>query len=334
LHSFSEELAAEALVHDTFGLRGTSLLSMADLSASQMDAVLQTAAALKRYHHKRQRRFGWQYPRSLAMIFEKPSLRTRVTFDFAMRQLGGITTILGPSEIGLGSRESVPDVIRNLDRWCDAVMARVFRHSVLEEMRDFGRVPVINGLSDDEHPCQTLADLLTIREHKGLRPLKLAWVGDGNNVLHSLMIGCAMAGISVAAACPEGYLPNSEIVKTARERAAQNPHQPTIDVMRDPRQAARGADVIYTDVWTSMGQEQEQLQRIRVFREYQVNADLMRLAAADAIFLHCLPAHRGDEVTDEVVDGPQSVVFDEAENRLHAQKAVIALLVGTEELNS
>ena len=213
-----------------------------------------------------------------------------------------------------------------LERWADAIMARVYSHALLEELRESCGVPVINGLSDFEHPCQTVTDLLTMREKLGaLHGLRLAWIGDGNNVLHSLLIGCALVGISVAAACPDGYHPRREILERARALAEPGV---TLEVVRDPEEAARGADVVYTDVWTSMGQEAEQLARIQAFRRYQVNAELMALANREAIFMHCLPAHRGDEVTNEVVDGPQSVVFDQAENRLHAQKALLALLIG------
>lgn len=311
---------------NTYGLHGASLLSMADLSPSQLAGVLDVAADLKARHRRREIGFRWGYPRALAMIFEKPSLRTRVTFELGMQQLGGLTTVLGPAEIGLGTRESVADVAANLERWADAIMARVYSHALLEELRGSCGVPVINGLSDLEHPCQTVTDLLTMREKLGaLHGLRLAWIGDGNNVLHSLLIGCALVGISVVAACPDGYHPRQEILERARALAEPGV---TLEVVRDPAEAARGADVVYTDVWTSMGQEAEQLARIQAFRRYQVNGELMALANREAIFMHCLPAHRGDEVTNEVVDGPQSVVFDQAENRLHAQKALLALLIG------
>ncbi len=328
--------AVETILHqDALNLRGKSLLSMADLNREQISGILQLGQLLCDMHRRREYTLRYAYPRSLAMIFEKPSLRTRVTFELGMRQLGGAAVALGPAEIGLGTRESVPDVARNLERWADAVMARVHAHSTLIQLRDNCRIPVINGLSDREHPCQILADLLTIQQKKGrLQGLRLAWIGDGNNVLHSLLLGCAQVGISVAVACPKGYFPLEEIVRQARQLAGEDPDADpdasAIQIITDYNAAAEGADILYTDVWTSMGHEHEQLARIQAFRAYQVNAALMSRAAPDAIFMHCLPAHRGDEVTDEVVDGPQSVVFDQAENRLHAQKAILLLLMGME----
>jgi ornithine carbamoyltransferase len=318
---------------DALQLRGKSLLSMADLNREQILGILEVAQWMCDWHRRRENPLRYAYPRSLAMIFEKPSLRTRVTFELGMRQLGGAAVALGPAEIGLGTRESVPDVARNLERWVDAIMARVHAHSTLVQLRDNCRIPVINGLSDREHPCQILADLLTIQQKKGrLEGLKLAWIGDGNNVLHSLLLGCAPVGISVSAACPKGYWPLEEIVRQARQLAGENPdadpNASSLKIMTDYNEAVAGADIVYTDVWTSMGHEHEQLARIQAFRAYQVNAERMSRAAPDAIFMHCLPAHRGDEVTDEVVDGPQSVVFDQAENRLHAQKAILLLLMG------
>ncbi len=315
-----------AVTHDTLGLKGTSLLSIADLSREQLMGILGVTTALEAAHKRGVPAYHWKYPRALAMIFEKPSLRTRVSFDLAMQQLGGLTVVLGPAEIGLGTRESVPDIAHNLERMVDAIMARVFKHEVLVELRDNCKVPVINALSDREHPCQTLADLYTLQQKRGkLEGLKLAYIGDGNNVLHSLLLGGALTGMTIAAACPKGYEPLPEIVEQARALARDDSR---IVITNDAAEAAVGADAVYTDVWTSMGQEKEQLARIQAFRSYQVNAELMARAKPDAIFMHCLPAHRGDEVTNEVVDGPQSVVFDQAENRLHAQKAVLALTIG------
>ncbi len=323
------DAARQLLRGDRVGLRGTSLLSVTDVSPDQLDQLLTIAAGIKAAHANREHAFRWQYPRSLALVFEKPSLRTRVTFDLGFRQMGGLTTILGPAEIGLGTRESVPDVARNLERWVDAVMARVYDHQTLVGLRDNSGIPVVNGLSDMEHPCQLLADLLTIREHKGrLAGLRFCWIGDGNNVLHSLLLGCAASGIDIVAAVPADYRPLPQFVETAQRLAGD---ASKVRIVVEPDEAAEGADIVYTDVWTSMGHEAEQLARIRAFRNYQVNPRLMARAKADAIFMHCLPAHRGDEVTDEVVDGPQSVVFPQAENRLHAQKAVLAALIGMDE---
>jgi ornithine carbamoyltransferase len=318
--------AKSAIESDKYALRGRSLVSLADLDRRQLQGVLKVTSAMDVAHAAGVPFFRFAYPRSLAMIFEKPSLRTRVTFDLGMRQLGGLTVLLGPHEIGLGKRESVPDVARNLERWVDVIMARVFEHDKLTGLRDHSHVPVINALSDFEHPCQTLADLYTLQRHKGrLEGLEIAWVGDGNNVLHSLMLGCALAGIRITAACPEGYLPDLLVVEQARELAGSTD---AVRVTQDAREAVAGVDAVYTDTWTSMGQEAESAVRLRAFEGFQVNDALMDHAKADAVFMHCLPAHRGEEATDEVLDGPQSVVLDQAEARLHAQKAVLALLVG------
>jgi ornithine carbamoyltransferase len=314
------------IVSNALQLKGRSLLSMADLNKAQIEGVLSVTAGMAAAHREEALVIHWHYPKSLACIFEKPSLRTRVTFELGMQQLGGITTVLGPAEIGLGTRETVPDAARNLERWVDAIMARVFDHNALIGLRDNCHIPVINGLSDREHPCQCLADLFTLVQKKEkLEGLKLAWVGDGNNVLHSLLLGGAMMGMTVEAACPEGYMPDPEIVAKAKELAVEPSH---ITIGHGPVAAVENADAVYTDVWTSMGQEAEKEARRKVFRPYQVTAELMAQAKPDAVFMHCLPAHRGEEVTDEVLDGPQSVVLDQAENRLHAQKAVLALLLG------
>lgn len=311
---------------DQLRLRGKSLVSMADLDKKQLLGILQVTEALDIAHQQGFPLFRFAYPKSLAMIFEKPSLRTRVTFDLGMRQLGGLTVVLGPLEIGMGKRESVPDVARNLERWVDCIMARVFEHDKLTGLRDHSHVPVINALSDHEHPCQILADLYTIRQIKGkFAGLKLAWIGDGNNVLHSLMLGCALVGIDLVAACPIGYLPDPEVVAQAKKLANG---ASKVEVNQDPNGSVQGADIVYTDTWTSMGQEAESAIRLKAFEGYQVNDALLDLAKPDVVFMHCLPAHRGEEVTDAVLDGPRSAVFQEAENRLHAQKAVLALLVG------
>lgn len=319
--------AARNLIEtDKLRLRGKSLISLADLDRRQLKGILEVTEAMDLAHQQGYPLFRFRYPRSLAMVFEKPSLRTRVTFDLGMRQLGGLTVVLGPHEIGMGTRESVPDVARNLERWVDCIMARVFEHDKLTGLRDWSHVPVINALSDFEHPCQILADLYSIRQIKGhFAGLKLAWVGDGNNVLHSLMLGCALAGIELVAACPEGYWPDPAVVAQA---AALANGGPGVSVITDPIAAVSGADIVYTDAWASMGQEAESAIRREAFRAYQVDDALLDRAKADVVFLHCLPAHRGEEVTDAVLDGPRAAVFQQAENRLHAQKAVLALLMG------
>jgi len=261
------------------------------------------------------------------MIFQKPSLRTRISFEMGMLQLGGQALYLSPNEIQLGVRESVPDVARVLSRYVDGIMARVFAHRHIEELAAHATVPVINGLSDYSHPCQALADLFTIHERRGeLAGLKLAYVGDGNNVAHSLLFAATKVGMDIALATPRGYEPDAGVVEKARRFAAGSGSRVTLT--DDPTAAVQGADIIYTDVWTSMGQEAERERRLAVFPPYQVNAALIAQAKPDVLVMHCLPAHRGEEITDEVIDGPHSIVFDQAENRLHAQKAILALLMG------
>lgn len=309
------------------GLQGRDLLGINDLTSEECIALLQLAAEMKQTTRAGGEVVRWKRPHLLAMIFEKPSLRTRFTFEAAMVQLGGHAIYLSPNEIGLGKRESVADAARNLERWCQAIMARVFAHQTLVELAENATVPVINALSDLEHPCQALADFQTLIEHKGEAKGKhLVFVGDGNNVAHSLMLLAAKLGTHFTIACPEGYEPNERILSLAREIASATGS--LITVMRDPKEAVRTADAIYTDVWASMGQEHEAEQRKQVFMPYQVNAELLKAAKPGAIVMHCLPAHRGEEITDEVMDGAQSVVFDQAENRLHAQKAVLAALIG------
>ncbi|MDQ7820260.1 MAG: ornithine carbamoyltransferase [Armatimonadota bacterium] len=306
-------------------LRGRDLVSMDDLSPEEVAWILDTAADLKR------RRGSPDHPRPLAgkvlaMIFEKPSLRTRVTFEVAMLELGGHAVYLGPQDIQMGVRESVPDVARNLSRWVHGIMARTFSHRTVEVLAEHAAVPVINGLSDREHPCQTLGDLLTIRERFGrLDGLRVAWVGDGNNVCHSLLLGAAKVGLSVTVATPPAYAPDPAIVSRARQIATRTGAR--LEVGTDPQAAVRGADVIYTDVWVSMGQEDQRAGKLAAFAGYQVNAALVALAASHGVVMHCLPAHRGEEITDDVLDGPRSVVLDQAENRLHAQKALLALVL-------
>lgn len=301
------------------------LLSLADLSAEEIWHILNVAQELKEEWQA-----GGNQPilmgKTLGMIFQKPSLRTRVSFEVAMLQLGGEALYLSPDEIQLGKRESVADVARVLSRYVDCIMARVFAHTDVETLAAYSRVPVINGLSDYSHPCQGLADLFTILEKKGtLRGLKLAWVGDGNNVLTSLLFGATKLGMDIAAATPPGYEPGHKVQELALRFAEESGS--TVEIGHDPQAAVDNADVIYTDVWTSMGQEAEREQRLKVFPPYQVNAALVARAKPDVIVMHCLPAHRGEEITDEVADGPHSVLFDQAENRLHAQKGLLAVLL-------
>jgi ornithine carbamoyltransferase len=267
--------------------------------------------------------------RTLAMIFEKPSLRTRVTFDVGMQELGGHPLYLSPAEISLGKRESVYDVAKNLERMVQGIMIRTFAHDIVVDMARHASIPVINGLTDFSHPCQAMADYLTMLEVKGrIAGLKVAYIGDGNNVAHSLLFTGAQLGANVWIATPPGYEPDSQAVAWAKERCDATGASCTIT--HDPNLAALGADVVYTDVWASMGQEAEAAARRNTFQPYQVDARLFAQAKPDAIFMHCLPAHRGDEVTDEVIDSPRSFVFQQAENRLHAQKAImLELMKGT-----
>ncbi|TKJ25966.1 MAG: ornithine carbamoyltransferase [Hadesarchaea archaeon B3_Hades] len=301
------------------------LLSMQDLSPNEIEAILDKAEGLKEKLRRGEPHELLQ-GKTLGMIFEKPSLRTRVTFETGMTQLGGHAIYLAPADIQLGKRESVPDAARNLSRWVDAVMARLFKHDIIVELARHSSVPVINGLTDLHHPCQTLGDLLTIREHKGkLRGLKLAWVGDGNNVCNSLLLGCTLVGMNISAVCPHGYEPDANVMTQAKKNAEKSGAK--LELLTNPKKAVAGADVIYTDVWVSMGQEKEAKRRMRAFEGYQVNAQLLKLAKPNVIVMHCLPAHRGQEITDEVIDGPRSVVLDQAENRMHAQKALLVSLL-------
>jgi ornithine carbamoyltransferase len=264
--------------------------------------------------------------KALAMIFEKPSLRTRVTFDVGIHQLGGFGLYLSPAEISLGKRESVADIARNLERMVQGVMARTFSHKVVEELAACAHIPIINGLTDYNHPCQAMADYMTLLEVKGdLKGRKLAYVGDGNNVAVSLIHTAARLGVHVAVATPPGFEPNAEVVEWARANGKETGCR--VDITNDPNEAVKGADAIYTDVWASMGQEGEAEKKHAALRPYQVNDALFAKAKPDAVFLHCLPAHRGEEVTNEVMESSRSVVFQQAENRLHAQKAIMLQLM-------
>jgi ornithine carbamoyltransferase len=266
--------------------------------------------------------------KSAALVFQKPSLRTRVTFDLGINQLGGHGIYLSPNEINMGVREPVHDIAKNLERWVDLIVARVFGHHIVSELAEYSRVPVINALSDTEHPCQAMADFLALRDHGRLQKgLVVAYVGDGNNICHSLLgIGSALEGVHMRVAAPKGYEPLPTIVSACQQRARQMGG--SVTVLNDPRQAVRGAHAVYTDVWASMGQEEEARKRALDFARYQVTTELMAEADPDALFMHDLPAHRGEEVAAEVIDGPRSIIFDQAENRLHAQKAIMAYCVG------
>lgn len=301
-------------------------LSIADVSTEQLWKLLNLARDLKAEWQA-----GGNRPilkgQVLGMIFQKPSLRTRVSFEMAMVHLGGAAMYLSPSEIQLGKRESVADVSRVLSRYVQGIMARVFAHRDIEQLADYAGVPVINGLSDYSHPCQALADIFTAWEKFGdLQGRKLAFIGDGNNVANSLLFTCTRLGMHVTVASPTGYEPHPGVVRLARELAAQSGSR--VQITNSPAEGVADADVVYTDVWASMGQEAEAEERKARFTGFQVNQALVARAKPGAIVMHCLPAHRGEEITDEVADGPQSALFDEAENRLHAQKAVLAMLLG------
>jgi ornithine carbamoyltransferase len=299
-----------------------SFLSAADFTRDELLHLFGVAADLKQ-RWKAGGREGPLGGRTLAFISEKPSLRTRVTFEVGMVQLGGRVVYLAGAEIGLGTRESVDDVARNLSRWVDGIAARVFVHATVESLARHATVPVVNALSDVEHPCQAFADFFTLWERGvDLSTMRLAWIGDGNNVCHSVMLMAALLGGSVTVACPPGYEPALEVQARVRRLGGR------LTVTHDPRDAATGADVLYTDVWTSMGQEQEREQRLEAFGRFQINETVLRFAKASTLVMHCLPAHRGEEITDAVLDGPQSIVLDQAENRLHGQKAILLHLLG------
>jgi ornithine carbamoyltransferase len=304
----------------------SDFLSIRDFTPGQIHHLLDLACQVKAMPAAYSRSLRGK---TLALIFEKPSLRTRVSFDVGIQQLGGFSIYLSPAEINLGKRESIYDVAKNLERMVQGIMIRTFAHKVVEDTAVFANIPVINGLTDYSHPCQAMADYLTVFEAKGrLAGLKLAYIGDGNNVAHSLMFAGAQLGVHVAVASPDGYEPDRVATEWARKRASETGGSCT--VTNDPFVAAKDADVVYTDAWASMGQEAESELRKKVFHPYQVNQKLFAAAKVDAIFMHCLPAHRGEEVTDEVIDSPRSFVFQEAENRLHVQKAIMLELMRDE----
>ncbi|NLM52929.1 MAG: ornithine carbamoyltransferase [Firmicutes bacterium] len=303
-------------------LKGRDFLTVNDFSRDELYEILHFALQLKA-----ERKEGKSHPllagKTLGMIFRKASTRTRVSFEVGMYQLGGCALFLSDQDLQIKRGEPVKDTARVLSRYLDGIMIRTYEHREVEELAEYAEIPVINGLTDLLHPCQAMADLMTILEHKGkLKGLKLAFVGDGNNMAHSLLLACSKMEMHVAIASPAGYEPRTEIVKAAQANAKDSGTE--VLITADIKEAVKDADILYTDVWASMGQEAERIARIRVFKPYQINREVMQLAAKDAIVMHCLPAHRGEEITDEIMEGPQSVIFDQAENRLHAQKAILA----------
>jgi ornithine carbamoyltransferase len=319
--AIEERTGTVALAGDT--LAGRDLCSIADFSPPEVAAILELAHAMKAAPEEY--RFALD-ARQMVMFCEKASLRTRLTFEAGINTLGGSAIFVDQTQSPLGERESIPDIARNLERWVSLIVLRTYAHETITEMAEHANVPIINALSDLEHPCQALADFMTVEERFGsARGLKFVYVGDGNNVCHSLMLTAAQLGAHCTVATPKGYAPNAEKVKQARKIGLQTGG--TLTLMTDPLSAVSGAHCVYTDVCTSMGLEHEATKRAPIFKPYQVNDALMAQAAPDAIFMHCLPAHRNAEVTDSVLDGPQSVVFDQAENRMHAQKALMVLLM-------
>jgi ornithine carbamoyltransferase len=313
-------MAAVSMQSQILKANASDILTDLDLSNDELSYLLDLALEVKRTP----REFAQSLAgKSIALLFEKPSLRTRLTFELAIKQLGGDSVFCeGP----IGTREPLKDIARNLDRWVNGIVARVFSHATVEELARWSSVPVLNALCDGYHPCQALADVLTIRERFGeLRGLKLAFIGDGNNVAHSLMLTAVRLGMNFALACPEGFGPNPEVLAQAEGLSATS--GASLEVTHNAARVLDGAHAVYTDVWASMGQEQESARRTAAFRPYQVNAELFGLARPDAVFMHCLPARRGEEVTDAVMESPRSVVFDQAENRLHAQKALLLMML-------
>ena len=298
-------------------------VSLVDWSREELQELLDRARELKELDRRGVRPRSLE-GRTLAMFFEKPSLRTHVTFEAGMTQLGGHALLLLPEQVGIGTRESAGDVARNLSRWVDGLVARTFRHELVEELAREASIPVINGLTDLQHPCQVMADLQTIAERTALERAVIAYVGDGNNVVNSLLHGAALLGLELRVATPASHRPDDRVRKRAEEEALRS--HARLSFTEDPREAVRGAGFVYTDVWTSMGQEAEREARRRIFAPYQVNSALLALAP-EAWVMHCLPAHRGEEITDLVLDGPRAIAFDQAENRLHSQKAILEKLL-------
>jgi ornithine carbamoyltransferase len=313
-------------VHQTAVVSGShrDLVSILDFAPQEIAAIFDLTAAVKARPGDYRATLAGQH---VALFFEKPSLRTRLTFEAGIAGLGGTTSFVDQRGARVDERESLSDIARNLERWVQAIVLRTFSHATVTGMAEHARVPVINALTDHEHPCQALADYFTLREKFGdLRRIRLAYVGDGNNVAHSLLLTAASLGSAITVATPSGYEPEGAVVAAAQKLAALT--GATIALSADPQQAVSGADAIYTDVWASMGQESEAPYRKRIFGPYQVNEELMAAAAPHAWFMHCLPAHRGEEVTDAVIDSAQSAVFDQAENRMHVQKAILLVLLG------
>ncbi len=306
-------------------LKGKSLLTLKDFSREELEQFLFQSEKLKIEHMS-----GKNEPllagRTIAVIFEKPSTRTRVSFAAAINELGAFPLVLETTNMQLNRGETVPDTARVMGRYVQGIVARVFAQKTLEDMRDYSGVPVVNALSDYSHPCQIMGDLLTIKEKKGhLEGLKFAYLGDGNNVANSILFGGAKFGMHVSVASPEGFEPKKEIIDESKKFAEES--RGSISITNNPEEAAKDADIIYTDVWASMGQEAEHEKRVKIMIPYQINDRILEFAKKDVIVMHCLPAHRGEEITDSVIDGPHSVVFDQAENRLHAQKGILSLLV-------
>ena len=306
-------------------MKGKNLISIHDLTLEEVNQIFEVSKTLK------QKQLTGESHRvlegkTLGMIFTKPSTRTRISFETGIYQLGGIGMYFGPNDLQLGRSESISDTAKVLSRYLDGIMIRTFAHQDVIDLAEGASIPVINGLTDLLHPCQVLADLFTILEKKGkLKGLKLAYIGDGNNMAHSLLNGCSKVGMHISIASPSGYKPNAEIVNNAKKNAKYMGSK--VEILDDPVKAVKNADIIYTDVWASMGQESEAAERRKKFMRYQVNPKLVKNAKDDYLFMHCLPAHRGDEVVNEVADSPNSVIFDEAENRLHVQKAIMALVM-------
>ena len=306
-------------------MKGESLISINDLSQEKIWQILELSASLK-YKLMTGEPHRLLEGKTLGMIFSKPSTRTRVSFEVGIYQLGGIGMYFGPNDLQLKRSENISDTAKVLSRYLDGIMIRTFDHQDVIDLARYGSIPVINGLTDLLHPCQVLTDLFTIYEKKRiLKGLKLAYIGDGNNMAHSLLYGCSKTGMHISIASPKGYKPNKEIVYNAVINGKYTGSK--IEIVDEPADAVKGADIIYADVWASMGQEAEQEKRRKIFKNYQVNPQLVKHAKEDYLFMHCLPAHRGEEVVDEIADSPHSVIFDEAENRLHTQKAIMALVM-------